>query len=428
MKEETLKFPEGFYWGSSTSAHQVEGNNHNDWTEWERKNAERLAREAKEKYQDWQVKKFPEMLRPENYISGVACDHYGRYKEDFDIAKSLGHNAHRFSIEWSRVEPKKGEFKKEVIEHYWEVITALKKRGLEPFVTLWHWTNPLWIRDIGGWENKKTIEYFTRYVEKIIDELGNEVKFWIVLNEPTVYLSQSYIVKAFPPQKRNFLAFFKIYRNLAEAYNKAYQLIHRSNRQYYVGLANNISFVEPKHRYCLADQFLSRLYGYFGSERMYKLTDGNYDFLSIQYYFHDVLCIYDILRYLLGVSHSKNRERKVKTDLGWDIFPEGIYHVLNNLKKYNKPIYITENGLADKDDKKRIEFIKKHLYWTHRAISEGVDVRGYFYWSLLDNFEWDEGFWPRFGLAAVDRKTMKRTVRPSAKEYGKICKNNNFKF
>ncbi|MBM3256214.1 MAG: glycoside hydrolase family 1 protein [Candidatus Moranbacteria bacterium] len=449
-----LVFPQGFYWGSSTSAHQVEGGNFNDWTEWEKKNAGRLAREAKVKWQGWQIKKFPEMFRPENYISGNACDHYNRYEEDFDIARSLGHNAHRFSIEWSRIEPKEGEFNEEEIDHYRKVIKALKKRGLEPFVTLWHWTNPLWIRDMGGWENKKTVEYFSRYVGKIASKLGKEVKFWITINEPTVYLSKSYLVGAWPPQKRSFLSFNRACKNLAKAHVRAYKTIHGICPNAKAGFANNLSFIEPRHWYCLADWLVAKIYKYFSFEKIYKLTNRYHDFIALQYYFHDTICFYNILLSLLssprrrGSRYSESthpvpgsprqstgqasagmttnlyeigNEQRI-TDLNWEIYPEGIYHILKDLRKYDKPIYITENGLADKDDKSRKKFIEENLFWVHKAIAEGVDVRGYFYWSLLDNFEWDKGFWPRFGLVSVDRKTQKRTVRKSALEYAKICK------
>lgn len=424
MKTSILTFPKNFYWGSSTSAHQAEGNNHNDWTEWEKENAVRLAKEAKNRWQGWQVKKFPEMLQSENYVSGQACDHYLRYQEDFNIATLLNHNAHRFSIEWSRIEPKEGKFNEKEIEHYREVLKALKKRGMEPFVTLWHWTNPLWISEIGGWENKKTIDYFQRYVAKLAKKLGSEIKFWLTLNEPTVFLARSYVTGAWPPQKRNYFSFNKVYKNLAEAHVKAYKTIHTVCPNANVGFANNMSFVEPKHRFCLGDQIISWVYRYFGGEKIYKLTAGNHDFIAFQYYFHDVLCLYKAFRYLLSGNPHEVEGEKNKTDLGWHIYPEGIYKVLKRLEKYDKPVYITENGLADRSDKKRKKFINDHLFWVHKAISEGVNVRGYFYWSLLDNFEWSDGFWPRFGLVEVDRTTLKRTIRPSARAYAKICRAN----
>lgn len=191
-----LKFPERFYWGAATSSHQVEGNNHNDWTEWEKQNAERLAKSAESKYALWlktwlDIKK--QAQNPENYISGPACDHYNRFKEDFEIAKSLNHNAHRFSIEWSRVEPGEGKFNEKEIEHYREIINALRERNIEPFATLWHWPLPLWLKKKGGWKSGKTANYFSRYVEKLVSNFQKDVKFWITVNEPEIYAANSYL-------------------------------------------------------------------------------------------------------------------------------------------------------------------------------------------------------------------------------------------
>src|SRR3989338_7255750 len=169
---------ERFYWGAATSSHQIEGGNSNDWTEWEKTHAKRLALGAKRTtWPEFILKNYPSPLEPENYISGKACDHYNRFREDFDIAKSLGHNAHRFSLEWSRIEPEEGRFDEKEIAHYREVIAALRERGMEPFVTLWHWTLPLWLRNQGGWENKKTIQDFVLYAEKIVELLGEHITF-----------------------------------------------------------------------------------------------------------------------------------------------------------------------------------------------------------------------------------------------------------
>jgi beta-glucosidase len=420
MKPTTLKFPDNFYWGSATSAHQVEGNNHNDWSEWEKGNAERLASVAKDKWQNWQVKKFPEMLKPENYISGSACDHYNRYEEDFNIAKSMSHNAHHFSIEWSRIEPQEGKFDEKEIEHYRKVLKALRKRGLEPFVTLWHWTNPLWLAKLGGPASSKFPFYFSRYVKRVLKNLNNQVKFWITVNEPTSVISNAFLRGNWPPQKKSIGAVLKVYKIIARAHQEAYEHIHENYPKNLVGFCNLMNFVEPKYYLCPFDQIVSRLYRHYSNEKIYTLTKNKFDFIGLNYYFHNKI------RFTL----SNKNEKKEVSDLGWEIFPEGIYHVLKEVKKYNLPIYVTENGLADGKDKKRARFIKDHLYWVHKAIAEGIDVRGYFYWSLLDNFEWDKGYWPRFGLVSVDRKTMKRTIRPSAREYAKICKSNtlNFKF
>ena len=408
----TLKFPKGFYWGSATSAHQVEGNNVNDWSEWEKKNAERLAKEAKEKWQLWQQEKFPEMFNPENYISGRACDHYHLYEQDFDIAKKLGHNAHRFSIEWSRIEPEQGKFNEKEIEHYRKVILALKKRGIEPFVTLWHWTNPLWIRDIGGWENKKITDYFERYAEKISNALGENVKFWITLNEPEIYASNSYFAGVWPPQKKNLFAYLRVLNNLIKAHRKAYGVIKKANSNSKIGIAkNNIYFEAYQNK--LVNRVLKKFIDWWWNFYFLNRIRNHQDFIGLNHYFHN----------RINYGFNKNENKKI-SDIGWELYPEAIYYVLKDLKRFNKPIYITENGLADGGDKKRSWFILESLKNIGKAINEGVNVRGYLHWSLMDNFEWDKGFWPRFGLVEVNYKTLERKIRPSALQYAKICKTN----
>jgi len=387
------RFPEGFLWGSATSAHQVEGGNFNDWSEWEKANAERLAKESGARFS------------PKNYISGAATDHYNRFSDDFNIAQALNQNAHRFSIEWSRIEPEEGKFNESEIEHYRNVISALRDRGIEPFVTLWHWTLPLWVRDIGGFENKKTIEYFKRYVEKITSELS-DIKFWITINEPIVYSWNSYKKGEWPPNKQNFLSTLNVIQNLITAHRSAYNIIHSVNSRSQVGIAKNNMDYDIHKIFGLIVNFHRSL---FWNHYFLKKIKKHQDFIGLNYYFHKHL--------------SFNKEKEI-SDLGWEIYPEGIYHVLKDLKRYKKPIYITENGLADARDINREKFIKEHLRWVHRAITEGVDVKGYFYWSLLDNFEWDKGFWPKFGLVQVNYKTLERTIRPSAHEYAKICKDN----
>ena len=397
-KKTILKFPKNFYWGAAASAHQVEGGNVNDWSEWEKENAKQLTKKARSYWQEWQQEKFPEMFESKNYISGQACDHYHLYEKDFDIAKSLGHNTHRFSIEWSRIEPKEGRIDQKEIEHYRQVLLALKKRGLEPFVTLYHWPLPLWLSKKGGWLNPKTPYYFDRYVKIISENLFDLVKFWITINEPNVYTSNSFLKGNWPPQKKNIFQYQKVINQLIKAHKLAYKSLHLIDLDCQVGISkNNIYFKN------------NPLVSYFWNNYFLNKIKEKQDFIGFNYYFHH--------------QFFKKRDGPV-SDLGWQIYPKGIYYVLKDLEKYNKPIYITENGLADTQDKKRAKFIKEHLSWIHKAIKEGVNVGGYFYWSLLDNFEWDKGFWPRFGLVEVDYKTMERKIRPSAKIYAKICKSN----
>lgn len=430
--QKTLIFPDGFLWGSATSAHQVEGGNHNDWTEWEQANSARLAAEAASRQTkaprqipDFVLQNYPNPFQPQNYISGRACDHYHLYEQDFDIAKSLSQNSHRFSIEWSRIEPEEGKFNEAEIEHYRKVILALTAQRVEPFVTLWHWTNPIWIRDIGGWENKKTIEYFLRYVSKLASSagIGESVKFWIPINEPTVYVGHSYIIGVFPPQVKSFKRGSTVLKNLIEAHKKTYKLLHeRFGKDTMVGSAHNLHYHVPYREWWPLDQMATNFLDYIRDTRHLSWLKDWQNFIGLNYYYRDtVKFVFGGGRFRLIDIKNPNKEI---SDMGWDICPEGIYRVLKNIQKYKKPIYITENGLADGQDEKRIKFIKEHLAWVHKAISEGVDVRGYFYWSLLDNFEWDKGFWPRFGLVEIDYKTMERKIRPSALEYAKICKGN----
>lgn len=383
-----IEFPKNFLWGTATSGHQVEGNNFNDWSEWEKSE-----------------KRIKDLKNPEEYISGRACDHYNLFEQDFDLAKQLNQNAHRFSIEWSRIEPEQGNFNQEEIEHYRRVILSLKQKNIEPFVTLWHWPIPIWLRDKGGWENKEIIEYFVRYAEKVVASFKNDVKFWITINEPMVYSSSSYFKGAWPPNKKNVFKCRKVLVNLFKAHRKAYQMIHQISPQAKVGISKNNVFFEGN--------ILAWLANYSWNKYFLNKIKNYQDFIGLNYYFHKVF------------KFNQNKNKEV-SDMNWEIYPQGIYHLLKDLKKYDKPIYITENGLADARDEKREKFIKDHLFFIHKAIKEGIDVKGYFYWSLLDNFEWDKGFWPRFGLIEIDYSNLERKIRPSAYKYAEICRNNGF--
>ena len=411
-----LKFPAGFLWGSSTSAHQVEGHTNNDWSEWEKQNAERLALGSEKRFghlPHWNRIK-DEAQNPKNYLSGAACDHYHRFREDFDIAKSLHHNAHRFSIEWSRIEPEEGCFDHAAIEHYRTVIQELRARGMEPFVTLWHWTMPVWLTKKGGVSSLGFPKYFERYVHTVVEHLKEDVTFWTTLNEPTAVIGSAYLTGYWPPQKKNFLSALRVFFILARAHRRAFHIIHKASPKSQVGFANALHSYEAYHRHSPLDHLLIWIARFFTNRLMLLLTRGHHDYLTVQYYFHNR---FKFPKKLHPVGFSI-------TDLGWEIYQKGIFNILDYLKRYKLPIYITENGLADATDEQREAFIREHLAWVHQAIKEGADVRGYFYWSLLDNFEWDKGFWPRFGLIAVDYATQKRTVRQSALKYAEICQTN----
>lgn len=411
-EEKLSAFPAGFFWGAATAAHQVEGNTNNNWIQWEKDNAQHLALEAKKKWAEWQQKKFTEMFDLENYVSGRACDHYHLFEKDFDLAKEGGHNAHRFSIEWARIEPREGEFDEKEIEHYRSVLKAILARDLEPFVTLWHWTEPVWFNNQGGWNNKKSIEYFQRFVEKVVDEYKDLVKFWIVVNEPNVSMGFGYFLGAQPPGKKGITNFISGYLNLLKAAQKASLVIKKINPKSEIGMANSVTDYQVKIIPGL--NFLIESIIKFFSQYFLRKTLKQCTFIGLNYYSRHM------------VSFKKmNSSPEETTDLGWEIYPQGIFNVLLGLKKYNLPIYITENGIADASDEKRPDFIKQHITFIQQAIEKGVQVQGYFHWSFLDNFEFPElrGFWPRFGLVEIDYQTLERKPRKSFYVYKEIIKN-----
>lgn len=403
-------FPKNFLWGAATSSHQVEGGNHNDWSEWELANADRLAHEAEKKFghlPSWPMIEA-HATRPENYISGSACDHYNRFREDFDIAKSLGNNAHRFSIEWSRIEPEEGKFNEAEIEHYREVIKALRERGIEPLVTLWHWTLPVWLRDKRGVENKEFPKYFLRYAQKVMSVFRTEVHFWTTLNEPEIYALNAYLKGVWSPQKKSIIAYYRVTANLIRAHRLVFRVLKNTHQDTKIGIVLNMPWFESGGG--IMNDAIK-----WGADRLWTFHVLNHikeetDFVGLNHYFHN------------RIDYGFNRNQNNRTsDMGWELYSEAIYHVLCDLKKYNKPIYITENGLADAEDKNRAWFIQGAIRNVEQALQEGVDVRGYFYWSLLDNFEWDKGFWPRFGLVEIDyENALERKIRPSAWEYKRL--------
>ena len=378
-----LTFPEGFYWGAATASYQVEGGiDNNDWA--------KAGREGK----------VP--------VAGESSDHYHQYEKDFDIAKDLGHNAHRFSIEWSRIEPEEGKFDESEIEHYREVLNALHSRGLEPFVTLWHFTLPQWLSNKGGASSKEFLEYFSRYCEYVVSKLGEDCSHWATINEPLVFAKNGFLRGVWPPFKvGRLLEFISVSNNLAKAHNKAYEKIKNINKNLEVSIVkDNIYFHANWNPF---NKLLSSFLGWFWNRRFLNKIYKQCDAIGLNFYFH---------------REFGGKEEYSKTDMGWEIYPEGIYHTLVELKRYNLPVYVAESGIADEKDTKRAQFIKDHLRQCYRAIEGGVDLRGYMYWSLLDNFEWALGYDKRFGLVEINYETKERTIRPSAHVYKEICESN----
>ncbi len=397
-RKQKLIFPKNFLWGAATAAHQVEGNNlHSDWWAWEKKGGG---------------------TEP----SGVACDHYHRFEEDFKLAKRLNHNAHRLSIEWSRIEPEEGKWNQEAIEHYKRVLESLKHKQIKTFVSLFHVTLPLWFAQKGGFEKKENIEYFKKFALLTVSALADKVDFWVTVNEPKTVIAGAYLQGLWPPQEKNKLLALRVYRNLALAHKGVYRAFKNEFPGAQVGAVINMPALHY-HGHRILGRFVPQFVRFFLNHSFYLLTGDTHDFLGLNYYlFHNIR-----LKDLTTKYTKKKLEQTMlleRSDLGWPIYPSGIYEALMSLKKYNLPIYITENGVADAKDKHREEFILNHLQWVHQALEEGVDVRGYLHWTLMDNYEWAFGFKPKFGLIEVDFKTQKRKIRKSALAYSKICKEN----
>ncbi|MFC1598077.1 glycoside hydrolase family 1 protein [Patescibacteria group bacterium] len=403
-QHEPLAFPNGFLWGASTSAHQVEGNNiNNDWWEWEQKKDH--------------VKNGDK--------SGIATDHYNRFTEDFELAAGMNHNAHRFSIEWSRIEPQEGKWDMNEVKHYRQVLRELRKNKLKPMVTLFHFTLPVWVANKGGWANAEIPKFFARYAEFIAKELGKQVDFWVTINEPAIYIGQAYVSVNWPPQEKSAWKAALAFKNLAKGHKLAYTAIHKQmkkqKRTAEVGISKNtLSIFSYRNKFF--DYLYVRASEFIWNELFYSLTKRTHDFIGLNYYFVQRVRRGEDGRFIF--VDVRKEERREISDLGWEVYAPGLFDVLLEFKKYKKPIYITENGIATTNDDKRSRYIVAHLKELYHAIQAGIDVRGYFHWSLLDNFEWNSGFDPRFGLLEVNYKTLKRKVRPSAKVYARIAKEN----
>jgi len=393
-------FPEGFFWGCSTSAHQIEGGLVNDWSEWEKSDA-RLAGLRDRK------------LDPQDFISGRAANSFVDANADIACMASLNLNAYRFSVDWSRIEPAEGRFDEGALDYYLDFAKKLRARRIEPFVTLWHWPVPLWLRDKGGWESLQAPVFFERFAKKAAGRLKGEVNFWITLNEPLVYGTMGFLKGEWPPQKRSWLAYRRVENNLVAAHRRAYDAIKALGAESRVGIAkHNICFEAFRDR--LINRLLAACADWWWNRRFLDRLGGKQDFIGLNYYFHNKV------DWGFGKPHAYERY----SDMKWGLHPEGAYHLLKGLERYRLPIYVTENGLADRGDQHRSWYIAEILKNVHRAIAEGVPVKGYFHWSLIDNFEWAHGFDPRFGLFEVDYSTFERKPRPSAAFYADICKNN----
>ena len=407
-----VEFPKGFLWGAATASHQVEGNNQwNDWW-WHEENGD-----------------LP-------YRSGNACDHFSLFEQDFDLARSLGHNAHRLSIEWSRVEPEEGRWDSSALDHYANVIASLRERDIETIVTLHHFTNPLWFAKSGGWLRGDSVELFTRFVGQVAERIQN-VRYWITINEPTVYVKNGYGVGCWPPfRKQKYAEAARVLSRFARAHVSAYYQLHKTLDNACVGFAHSAPYVVACGQGGWRDRIVAKSRDFILNDlffllvKLANLTKKDtraFDFVGINYYTRTIVrFVPNGLRLLFGTECREDHHRDLgeENDLGWLVHPPGIYEVTKKFAKHGVPIFITENGIATNDDNERSTFIQQHVQQLARAIQDGIDIRGYLHWTLMDNYEWAHGTRPHFGLVRVDADSGRRFSRPSSKVFAKICTRN----
>ncbi|UCD15141.1 MAG: glycoside hydrolase family 1 protein [Candidatus Omnitrophota bacterium] len=397
-----LKFPSHFLWGAAISSYQCEGENYNsDWCLWEKERALERAE--------------------------TACNHYHLFEEDFQLARRLNLNSLRISIEWARVCPQKSVISDEEITHYSAVVDTLCKFNLTPFITLHHFTNPIWFSARGGWASSENIDSFLNYLQKIVGALKDKVNYWLIFNEPLVYIYNSFICGIWPPGGRSLKTALRVFKNIIAAYITGYQEIKRIYKDSEVipqiSLAKNMRLFSPCPKYNLGlNNFSSFIRDKIFNYPVYDyLSKKKYlDYLAINYYCKE----YVRFSLPLGEECNHSFHKEHRNYLGWYIYPYGFYEILKKLKKYSLPVIITENGTAETRDCFYQDYLVSHLKSLAQALEEGLDIKGYLWWSLLDNFEWDKGFGPRFGLIEVDYNTLRRKIKPFAYIYAKICKEN----
>ncbi len=415
MAQAVMTFPPDFLWGTATASYQVEGNNQNsDWWLWEQGQGNIL----------------------QDHKSGLACNWWENAEADLDLAAEMGNNAHRLSLEWSRIEPEPSVFDRAALDRYRQILQAMIDRGIEPMVTLHHFSNPLWLVEKGDFNSEIIVEYFQRYTARVVDAVGDLVSKWITINEPIVYFYSRYLEKKFPQAERSGLwAGTQAVGQMLRCHAAAYHTIKDKYPEAQVGVAKNIPIIEGKPGGNRLDRWwAARVSHMFNDAWMNAVEDGrvrwpfgrgkiknlagSYDFIGINYY----------SRYYVKFPPGKGFiEREwgpdaiVSDDNYGEIYPYGLYRAIKQVLRYKKPIYITENGLPDSGDKHRSAFILDHLRQIWQAISFCYPVMGYYHWSLVDNFEWQAGWTQRFGLIGMDRETQERSWRASGRLYSEIC-------
>jgi beta-glucosidase len=426
-RQRMLRFPEGFLWGTATSSYQYEGDNtRNQWYRWEQQGHIGADR------------------------CGSAVGWWERAESDFALAQQMGHNALRLSLEWSRLEPSEGHWDSAVLDRYRAMLADLRDHHIKSMVTLHHFTEPLWFADREGFARAENIRYFTRYVTRAIESLRDLCDFWITINEPNVYTSMGYVLGIYPPGKHNLRMAGCVLRNLAQAHVEAFYAIRRLQPQAQIGYCLDYRLFDPAHPRSPLDRGLARLHETYFVWATQQATEtgrfpfplglflppiqqaaGTRDYHGINYYTREMVG-FDPTLPSDGFMRRSAAPNSVYSDAGRqhiaeEIYPYGLYRVLKSLYRRargNKPMYITENGVRDAADSHRPQALLEHLAMLHRAVSEGIPVRGYLHWTLVDDFEWAEGWETHLGLVAMNRATQERMPRKSSALFAEICRAN----
>jgi beta-glucosidase len=391
----TSNFPDGFLWGAATAAHQVEGGNTN--TDW------------------WRFEHDPSTAALQS--SGDGIDHYHRYADDFALLASLGHNAHRLSIEWARIEPAPGEFSVSALAHYRRVLLALRAVGMRSFVTLHHFTLPGWFADRGGWLAPDALDVFERYSACALAHFGDLIDFVCTINEPQMVALHGYLEGYHPPGVTNAILWKRVGRILLAAHHRAVDAT-RAHSDASPGLVVQLPLLAPARDDPATIEFCRQLTAEIVDLHLDGLspTSGG-GWLGVQYYRKNwVDPSSPTLFAPPPVGHPV-------TQMGWAVHPDGLRQMLHRAARTGLPLYVTENGIATEDDVERVDYLETHLAAVLAAREEGVDVRGYIHWSAFDNFEWAEGYRPKFGMIGIDRADdFRRVPRPSAEAFARVAR------
>jgi beta-glucosidase len=368
-------------------------------------------------------------------------NHYALYKKDLLLLQELGVNAYRFSIEWSRIQPKENQWDEKAIAHYQEIVDILIENNIEPMITLHHFTHPLWFIKKYPWHEERSIEKFMTFTEKVLSSIRG-VKYWITFNEPYVLILGGYLEGCMPPGVNDVSLAIKALENILICHGKAYDIIHSRIPDAMVSVAHNMAALAPWKRWNPMDRLLSRIAKYFYNHSLLDafLTGrlhikfpfrkalvleipikDKIDFFGVNYYTRIHMRFNPFKKMGVELRH-RDIDGHGLTDMGWEIHPYGLEKVLQYASKLSVPMIITENGIATKSDRVKIRFMKAHIDTVERCIKKGLDVRGYFYWSLIDNYEWLQGLDARFGLYKVDFETLERKPTDAATYYSYLIK------